>query len=277
MTILKVTFEELIKKNNYVLTKGEIFPDSYYNSIFYKEKGKFQKYDLYTPLTNGKEWLYELTALHQPRTGEVLLNGGELKIVGTKKDDQSIKNLSLVQEVNGRMINIFREFAGYNPSDDNYTVPDNRMNSLPETLRSAYYHRFLGLSILNDVVIGTASNLLMKDISNWNFIDSYLGRIRKKKKYLPFIEEVIPLVKPDSNDDPYFNFSCFLNVGNHKWGDVFFVKTHIRDGVIYYIKDHDVLNMMILSEPVVAMDKYHEHILLNRKERFDFMPFTSKI
>jgi hypothetical protein len=61
-----------------------------------------------------------------------------------------------------------------------------------------------------------------------------------------------------------------------KEGDVFFVKNAngIQDGVIYHIKDADIENMRILSEPTEAIDLYCEHILLEKEGRFDFLPYT---
>lgn len=265
-----ISKQELMTVKNVKIESANHFPQSYYKSIVDGDC-----YDLYTPILKGRDWLYELTIKYQPKAGEILANGSELIILGSEEPTYEYFNPVLAQEINGRMIEVFREFGGSNPSDEDYTLLDNRMISLPEELRAAYYHRFIGLSVIDDPVVGTGSNLLMKDIGNWGFIDTYLGRIRKKKKYLPFIEEVIPDVKPKYKHDPYFNFSCFLNVGNHQWGDVFFVKTHIRDGVIYYIRDHDIENMMILSNPIQAMDEYHAHVLMRKEGRFDFMPYAS--
>jgi len=62
-----------------------------------------------------------------------------------------------------------------------------------------------------------------------------------------------------------------------KEGDVLFVKNHIQDGVIYHIKDADIENMRILSEPAEAIDRYCEHVLLEKPGRFDFLPYTSEM
>ena len=57
-------------------------------------------------------------------------------------------------------------------------------------------------------------------------------------------------------------------------GDHLFVKTHDQDGLVYYIRDADVANMMILTDPAEAIDLYCEHVLLRKEGRFDFRPWA---
>ena len=54
-----------------------------------------------------------------------------------------------------------------------------------------------------------------------------------------------------------------------------FVKNIMHDGVIYHIRNADIDNMRILSEPAEAIDRYCEHMLLKREGHFDFLPYTS--
>lgn len=146
---------------------------------------------------------------------------------------------------------------------------------MPEPLRAAYYHRFSGLSVLYEPRTSFLSaNLLLPNLVNWSSIDVYLGKIRQKKKLLPWIEDIFPNVAHEY----YYNLVSFLNVWHSKKeADILFAKTHIQDGIIYYVKDHDVKNMMILSDPIEAIDSYCEHVLLRKEGRFDFMPYTSKM
>ena len=44
--------------------------------------------------------------------------------------------------------------------------------------------------------------------------------------------------------------------------------------MVYYIRDADVANMMILADPAEAIDRYCEHVLLRNEERFDFRPWA---
>jgi len=88
---------------------------------------------------------------------------------------------------------------------------------------------------------------------------------------------MIPGIRPAQKDMPFVNFMLFLDsrptvAGTE--GDVFFVKNHMQDGTIYYIRDADVANMMILADSVEAIDQYCEHVLIKREGRFDFRPFA---
>lgn len=140
---------------------------------------------------------------------------------------------------------------------------DQRELSLPEPLRTAYYHRIDGLSIANDCpVFGIYGWILPFASSNeWEGIDYYLAGLRLKKKFLPLVEEMIPS----------YHFKMFLSswgsfTGKKRSeGDHLFVKNHIQDGVVYYIRDADVANMMILAEPAEAVDRYCEHVLLRKR------------
>lgn len=271
---MSTTFSQLVSEMDFVVSDVKSIPDLYYKSIFNEDFYKRSEYDLYTPLEKGKEWLYELTCKYQPKAGEVLMSGSELYILAEDDGNGGWYNSYLTQEVSGGVIQLFRDFNEGNPSDSNYEGPDDdRLISLPFELREAYYNRFLGLSVVGSNNIGMSSNLLPRSISNWVSVDRYLASLKKKNKYLPFIEEVISGVKPDKKSDLYSNFSCFMSNGDRKSMDMFFVKTHIRDGVIYYIKDHDVLNMKVLGNPVEALDRYCEHVLLRKKERFDFSAY----
>lgn len=62
-------------------------------------------------------------------------------------------------------------------------------------------------------------------------------------------------------------------------GDFFFVKNHHQDGVVYYLRDSKLEDLMILADPVEAIDRFCEHTLLKKEDRFDFrpwaIPFTS--
>ena len=160
---------------------------------------------------------------------------------------------------------------------------DQRELSLPEPLRMAYYHRIDGLGIANSPVFGIYGWILPFASSNeWKKIDYYLAGLRLKKKFLPLVEEMIPGIKPadNVNKDMAYNFRMFLSSWGsfarkkRSEGDHLFVKNHIQDGVVYYIRDADVANMMILAEPAEAVDRYCEHVLLRKEGRFDFRPWA---
>jgi hypothetical protein len=264
----------------------------------YEEAGKTRnRNDLVTPFRNGKEWTYEFTSSWQSRTGKALLEGGEFQFVVQKMPEGT--NIYLVQEINGQVIEIGRQFSGHNPDDPEYPSTIERINanltknwgypkktterhlSLPEPIRMAYYNRIDGLNIPDSPVVGGFARILPYPISRpWESIDRMMDGTRLKKQYLPLIEEMIPDVRPERKNAPYTNFMMFLN----SWGsfeskkktemDCLFVKNHIQDGVVYYIRDMDVPNMTIIADPAEAIDRYCEHVLMRNEERFDFRPWA---
>ncbi|HHL43047.1 MAG TPA: hypothetical protein ENJ42_05470 [Hellea balneolensis] len=256
--------------------------------------------DVLTPFAKGKDWLYELTLQHQQRTGQLLMNGGELGL-GCKLHDGTL-SLSyicyLFQEVQGQVIEIPRMFKGGNPSDPDYQDRIDRVNakltkergytvklnerhlSLPEPIRLAYYHRFNGLNIPNHPAIGICPQILPYPTNSWDPIENLLGDLRLKKKYLPLIDEMFPDTMPEAKDLGY-EFRAFLNswgsfIGKKRTdGDQLFVKTKGRDGVVYYLRDADVPNLMVLTDPAEAIDQYCEFHLLRKEGRFDFRPWAA--
>ena len=259
--------------------------------------------DQMTPFERGKAWTFEFLSQYQPRTARQLLGGGEFRLVATYMGPSfsgtgDAYNTALVQEVNGQVVEIHRQFWGNNPDDPDYAENIERKNavllkrwgfpmradqrelSLPEPLRMAYYHRIDGLSIANSPVFGIYGWLLpLASSHQWRGIDDYLAGLRLKKKFLPLVEEMIPGIKPAGKDMSY-HFKMFLSswgsfTGKKRSeGDHLFVKNHIQDGVVYYIRDADVANMMILAEPAEAVDRYCEHVLLRKEGRFDFRPWA---
>lgn len=145
----------------------------------------------------------------------------------------------------------------------------------------AYYHRIDGLNVPDSAEFGPFTQILPYPVSRpWEAIDGYLGDLRLKKKLLPMVEEMIPGIRPEKKDMPYTKFMMFLNswgsfIGKNRTnGDHLFVKNHVQDGIVYYIRDADVANMMILADPAEAIDRYCEHVLLRKEERFDFRPWA---
>ncbi len=282
-----------------MLTLAEVkkFNDYWYSSIQEADPAAIEGwwYDIFTPLAKGKEWLYELTQQHQPKTGHLLMSGGELGI-GCKFSEGSYL-CHLFEDIQGQVIQINRRSKGSNPSDPDYQARIDRVNakltkergytvtlderhlSLPEPIRLAYYHRFDGLNIPDNPGIGIVPHILPHSISSWYPIDHLLGDLRLKKKYLPLIDEMFPDTIPEAKDLAY-QFRAFLNswgsfIGKKRTdGDQLFVRSNGRDGVVYYLRDADVPNLMVLADPAEAVDRYCEHNLLRKEGRFDFRPWA---
>jgi len=277
-------YANYIEKKDGLIWKNidEICPEII-DAIF-KEKVK-PKYDYATPLDKGKSWLYELTLKYQPKTAQLLLEGGDL-LLSYERTIYGNIILTLFQECQGKILQICRRFYNDNPGDPGFdgnrkSSKTFRFESLPSKISSAYYHRFDGLNIPLRASIGVSSRILPFPISRpWQSIDGYLGGLRLSKKYLPLIEERIPGVRPKTKGAPYTNFMMFLDTrpkSSGKKGDVLFVKNHVQDGLVYHIKDAEIENMRILSEPEKAIDLYCEQVLLKNNSQFDFLPYTSDL
>ena len=261
---------------------GDVWRSAEDVPVFFKKAifDERREYDFYTPLEKGKEWLFELTLKFQPRTAKILV-AGELFI--RFSPEYGVANLCL--DLNDKIIVVGRHHANRNPSDENFSrfrLGRERYESLPLMIRESYYCRFDGLDIPDSAAVGVHSRLLPFPIGRpWQSWDGYLEEFKGyKKTYIPWLEERILNVRPDRKGAPYNKFMMFLDSRptlRGKEGDVLFVKNHIQDGVIYHIKDADIENMRILSEPVEAIDRYCEHVLLEKPGRFDFLPYTSKM
>lgn len=242
-------------------------------------------FDIYTPILKGKEWLYSYMKQYQPKTAKILLEAGDLYFSVAFSDCGGYLS-SLIQEVNGMLINIQRRRLGVHPWDEWYIHGKDelweRTASLPVEIEKAYYYNFSGFGIPCERFIDTGRFLLESFGSGFQAIDDYLWSLRMKKKYLSFFEELIPDLTPGRwcNNFCFYPFIAFLDtretVYKKKW-DVLFVKLHIQDGKIYYIRDSDIENIRILDNPVEALDWYCEHVLLRREGRFDFLPYSSPL
>ena len=292
-----VLMDEIRKEADYVFSSYSKLIKKFPPPAYSAGGVKMSEKDLVSLLKNGKEWAFEHTLKFQPRTAHQLLSGSSFELMAKFVTDSYVTYL--VQAVNGQAVEICRSFLDDNPDDAGYRARIERINarltkrwgyprstterhlSLPEPIRMAYYHRIDGLNIPDFRTIGPFTRILPYPIGRpWQSIDGYLGDLRLKKKLLPVIEEMIPGVKHEDKDMPYINFMMFLNswgsfIGKKRTdGDHLFVKNHMQDGVVYYIRDADVAGMTILADPGEAIDRYCEHVLLRKEERFDFRPWA---
>lgn len=141
-------------------------------------------------------------------------------------------------------------------------------------LREAYYTRFDGLNLPENVIAYPQRILPWGVTRPWESLEGYLKGLRAYKKYQPWFEERLPIKRLEDRKD--IPLMAFLDTRRKlRQGDIFFVKNTIQDGVIYHIKDDVIEDMRILSEPAEAFDRYCEHVLLGKEGRFDFLPYTS--
>ena len=236
--------------------------------------------DYVTPLVLGKTWVFDLLNHHQPRTAAILLDGGELFLRWAASESGSV-NLDLGLVVLGKVVLLERRRNFLNLSDENCLVSaTDRVFSLPEQIKEAYYTRFDGLNIPQTGSVGYKTYQLPFPVGRpWQSWDGYLEEFSGyKKKYCAWLEGRIPDVAPLKKTASWNNFMAFLDTRptlSGKEGDVLFVKNHIQDGVVYWVCDADIENMRVLADPVAALDLYCEHVLLGRDGRFDFMPYSA--
>jgi hypothetical protein len=252
--------------------------------------------DYVTPIDKGKEWMFELTCQHQPRTGAMIMEGGPLFVRNQRYGDGFQSGVMAV-EVNGRIVRFFRSSRGNNPSDADYAIlndkPTGYEKSLPDGLGEAYYNRFRGMNLVPESNVSIYSWALPKDASIWRSVDFFLDDYRgAKKKYLPWFNERFPQYTPidDSLDgNLYYNFRCWLDTrlaynlirdltpaeerarAMNYPVDALFVRQDIVDSPIYHVVDGKLNDMRVLINPAEAVDLYCEHVLLGREERFDFI------
>jgi hypothetical protein len=234
-----------------------------------------------TPIKNGKHWLFELTAKHQPKTGELLLSNSNLSLYCHPKGEGASRHL--VVNIKDKAIIISRSFFGNNPSDADYFLSKlsrNRLMSLPIEIREAYYWRFDGMDIPVTAAVGVYSRLLPFPIGRpWQSIDNYLKALKLDKKWLPIFAKWNPLLPPIKQGEAWTNFMCFLDTRptlSGLKGDVFFVNTTIINSPIYHIHDGDIKNMKILKNYKEAIDEYCYNLLLNNRHLFDFTKYDEE-
>lgn len=257
----------------------EVDPD-YLTSIFPEDGSDSFHPDILTPLKEGKSWLYEGMSENMPLSGAVLQGGGELFVAGLSDHGfgHSLFFPELYQVVGQVLINVTRSLKGNHWGDSPVIDAgfDHRLEALPKYLRDSYYYRSLGFGIAKQFPERHARWCLPKDVGSMYPICDYLKSLRRFKKDIAFFREVIPGLAPESRDwYPYF--FCLLDAGNADYSDRLFMKSHIKDDVVYYIRDDDTRGMMVLNNPQEAIDRCCEHALLNKEGRFDFMPYAEKL
>ncbi|MDO5897875.1 hypothetical protein [Agrobacterium sp. Azo12] len=247
------------------------------------------RYDYYTPLRDVKEILFEGLLRHQPHTANLLMNAKPLVLRARSYYDKPSNSpsgwaLDFGLEVEGQMVMIERLYHGQNLNDPGYEKPQpiSLEWALPPSLRESYYTTFNGMKVPDGEYVSVFGRFMPRNVSNWTLWNNYLGQFRGyKKKYIPWLEERLPLVKPSKPSKyGYFDFRCFLeSVPDEKSGEVdyLWVKSFHEDGTVYHIRGKDVENMRIVSEPAEAVDRYCEHVLLRKEGRFDFLEFTSDL
>ena len=242
-----------------------------------------QNYDFLTPFKKGVDWTFEPLLKHFPNTYSVLTIGTKFRLVHRP---HIFKDYILFLEVDGRLFSLNRLPYGRNPDDNGYSKNLGfQIAALPRELSNAFYNRFDGLCILRDVErISFQSFLLPKMRSSWASLDEMAERHTLDKNDLnQRFESRFPISQNSKDGSNFFNMSSFLSTyidnpndkDSRLLGDYFFVKLHNTDQKIYHIKDGDYKNMRVLTDYCQAIDQYCAHIILRKRGRFDFLPYTT--
>jgi hypothetical protein len=264
---------------------------------------EYTRPDLLTPLGLGKDWLFELTFEHQPRTGRLLMTGSALFLVQHMLSWGGFL-LTLGLEVQGKVVLLYRGFHGSNPSDDGLDsrLSKPRSDRLPDPLRLAYYHRFMGMSVPGEPNPGLSTYLL--PTPHISPVDSLYDKFytRQRKKMMGWLKENRPDLFDPTNSIGYADLYILLSTrpfhSSHVYSQKFkeIYKDHIPPEPkpvypidtlvfsyeepgrnIYHFEDWHIDRMRRVVDPVDVVDRYCEHILLNRTERFDFLSHTEAV
>ena len=222
-------------------------------------------YDILTPFKEGgKDWLLKYVYKYQLRTGNILKENSKLfggvdldtKLEYTKEGE--LGNTFLGLECSNTIIEIKRDFYGNNLCDkeENETTSKeiNRYHSLPEKIKMAYFYRFSGF--------GTSGIGSVLPCNSWDSFDGYMDSYKipkgKQKKWYKWMEQFMPKFDLKSLSETCTDFMSFLDTryeGNeNEIKTTLFVKTHLKDGIVYAIQNGDIENMKILSNPAEAID-----------------------
>ena len=121
--------------------------------------------------------------------------------------------------------------------------------------------------------------------NSWDSFDGYMDSYKipkgKQKKWYKWMEQFMPKFDLKSLGGTCTDFMSFLDTryeGNENEIEItLFVKTHLKDGIVYAIQNGDIENMKILSNPAEAIDRYCEYVLMTGKTDFDFSPYFKSL
>ncbi len=283
---------EIISKNEFIRENSEYIFWERYDEIaknvlktlktdIYDDKNS---YDVLTPFKEGgKDWLLEYIYKYQPKTGKILkqkskLFGGiDFDIELEYTEEEELGNSFLGLECNNMLIEIKRDFFGLNLSDNSEDYKDiradNRFHSLPEEIKKSYFYRFSGF--------GTEGIGSVLPRNSWDSFDGYMESYkipkRKHKEWYKWMEQFMPKFDLKKADGVCVDFMSFLDTryegSQNKIDTTLFVKTHLKDGVVYAIQNGDIEHIKVLTDPKEAIDCYCEYVLTTGKTNFDFSPY----
>ena len=257
----KVSFEENQLDWECLFTGIEQVPKAVFDKVFQPSSLDTPGRDNLTPLARGLEWIYELTAIYQPNTAQILMNASR-PILAVVPEDQRTQ---LMQEVNGCMLNLYRNPWGKNLSDPNGPKRDLAF-ALPIEIRKAYYQR-CRLSRMRDPGFDVFGSLLPGKYREG--IENYLKTIKRKNMF-NWLQDRMP-------HEYAHRPACSVYINTHfgqRQGDIILAKTYHRDHQLYWIKDGDIENARLVTDYINAFDDYCCHVLLHKPGRFDFAPYT---
>lgn len=225
-------------------------------------------------LKGRKKWLFEYINKYQPKTAKVLENASD--IFGVCEISE-LGNLNILTSV---AFELFGKVIQINVEHDNRIFQ--RTKSLPKELMCSYYKNFSGL-------IHYSTYFIVKQLplyqGSWTTLDEYMENYRiPKKKYdywYNYLEKYFEPFENKGTYEPCLDFMCFLMTKNiyedKKGATALFVDTRVENGNVYVIKNGDIENIKMLSNPVEVIDSYIAYVLETLKTDFDFTPYLIDI
>jgi hypothetical protein len=236
----------------------------------------------YQALSRGAEWILSPLAERQPRSYRAMHATEPPALVVAEsiwKDERAVVRsaCALFLIVNGRAI----ELHGVT-GDEGFveTVKTDGWLSLPDGLVRSWLWRVTDWSIPRILPSPPAMTrqmicTVMQGVDD--IVHSFGGSRKDSGPLLWEVAERFPDIAPE-HQRARWHLRCFLDtrpVGvSGPVGDQLFVRTKMRDGVVYRIRNGDVAGLHVLDKPVDAIDASHEHLLLQRDGEFDFGPWA---
>lgn len=242
--------------------------------------------DYLTPFQKGGlSWLFSYLRFYQPRSYKILKNASNLFLAVDKMEYEKMRDISEVTlcfELNGNILNIEKDFYGFNFCDRSYEENWGIEKALPFKILYSYYFNFNGFGF--PLVSLATSSILPLPTDSWSGLDSFMEdygfKKKKRKTYLDYLEKYFPQLK--KGDGGSMNLHCFLNT-EHRYikekrdNYALFVDVRVNNGDIYVIKNDDVLNIKRLKEAEKVIDEYVSTVLMTKDSLFDFEPYLEDI
>jgi hypothetical protein len=238
--------------------------------------------DCRTPLRKGRDWAFEKLSEHQACAATALrAHSGQLIICQDTyefRPGNSRSAFDLLIECAGRLVKLNCNLHGR--SLENGWTAVGHFDWLPRPIAEAYYWRIDGWDVIDGIPPPSMANRMLPAApSQWVPLERSMQEMDLSEKYQSMVIARLKTLWPECFPDDWQEkllVRCFIDNRPHgnngPSGDLIFARAFNPGRELYHIKDGDFEHPRVLVDPVNTIDRYVEHVLLWRKERFDFTP-----